>query len=101
MEGLFYVEEHESRCKCVEHGKPLSKRPLIVQAYYPEKVWGKAKKTYDGRKLLRVTCTTCGATWKDYNPKSSLWKLIDDDPRQGEEVYYRKQYGREMYGSEN
>lgn len=98
--GLFYVEEHDSRCTCAEKNKSWDKRPLIVRAYYPDKVWGRARLTYDGRKLLKVTCTTCGATWKDYNPKSPLWKLISDDPREGEEVYYRKQYGRGLHGGE-
>jgi len=84
-EGLFEKNERKGRCTCFERVKPLEKRSLTLRSYFPQKVWGKAKDGYDGRKLLMVKCNVCGHVWKEYNRNSKFWKLMDDSPDAGGE----------------
>lgn len=67
-------------CKCLQNANRLEDRDWVVQSYYPTKVWGKARKGYDGRKLLKVWCMSCMASWRVYSPSSRLWKLIGETP---------------------
>ena len=73
------------RCHCFEKLKHLEDRQLTIRSYYPSKVWGRAAKSYDGRKLLIVCCEHCHRTWKDYRKDSPLWRLLGDEPYSGPE----------------
>lgn len=85
-----FIYKH-GRCTCIEKIKSLSDRDLTVRSYYPGKVWGRARKGYDGRKLLIVACNRCRHTWKVYDRRSPLWRIIDDDPYHGPEKLYVKE----------
>lgn len=76
---------NKRKCKCFQNALRLEQRDWIVNSYYPTRVWGRAKKSYDGRKLLKITCSCCNSTFRDYNRNSKLWKAIDDDPYKGNE----------------
>jgi len=89
-DGLFTSNMHAGKCKCKETSKHMSNRFYTIYSYYPRKVWGKAKEGYDGRKVLNLTCNVCGATWRDYNPNSGYWLIINDNPYTGEEKLYSK-----------
>ena len=76
---------HKRKCRCFQNGLPVKQRNWTVNSYYPTRVWGRAKKSYDGRKILKVTCLCCNSVFKDYNRNSKLWEAMKDSPYVGNE----------------
>lgn len=68
-------------CKCEERKKALPARNWSAQSWLPYKCYGPNCSNYDGRLLLDLTCNNCGATWRNKNKNSPIWKLINRSPR--------------------
>jgi len=67
-------------CICSESKKPLKDRNWKIESYQPYKCYGPYCSSYDGRRLLRITCNSCGAHWQNKSKTSKYWNIINETP---------------------